>query len=142
MSKTWWCVSVVALTACTWGIKLNEGGQRVHTAWNRDVSACRYVGKVTVSVADHVGPMSRNDIKVRDELEIMARNEASELSADTVKPLGQPHDGEQPWGAYSCGSRLGPVTGQGSYRAPVASPAEAAPADNGGGFQTYPVQAG
>lgn len=146
MSKTWWCVSVAALTvglaACSWGIKLNDGGQRVRTAWNRDVGACRYVGKVTVSVADHVGPMERNDIKVRDELEIMARNEAADLSADTVKPLGQPHDGEQSWGAYSCGGRLGPASGQGSYRAPVAAPVPASAPEESGGFQTYPVKGG
>ncbi|MHC1478715.1 DUF4156 domain-containing protein [Frateuria aurantia] len=142
MSKTWWCVPVLALSACSWGIKLNDGGQRVHTAWNRDVSACRFMGKVTVSVADHVGPMSRNDIKVRDELEIMARNEAAELSADTVKPLGQPHDGEQAWGAYACGSRLGPESGREGYRRPAAVEPVQAPAADGGGFQSYPVKGG
>jgi len=91
------------LAACSWGIKLDSGGEKVRTAWNGDVAGCRDVGKVTVSVLDHVGPMDRNGIKVRDELEVMARNEAASLGADTIKPLGDPRDGEQGWAAYHCG---------------------------------------
>ena len=88
------------LAACSWGIKLDSGGNKVRTAWNGDVAGCRDVGKVTVSVLDHVGPMDRNGIKVRDELEVMARNEAASLGADTIKPLGDPRDGEQGWAAF------------------------------------------
>ena len=62
------------------------------------------LGKLTVSVLDRVGPVDRNGIKVSDELEIMARNEAAGLGADTIRPLGEPHDGAQSWGAYSCGA--------------------------------------
>ena len=91
------------LAACSWGIKLDSGGEKVRTAWDGRVDGCRDVGKVTVSVLDHVGPMNRSDPKVRDELEVMARNEAASLGADTVRPLGEPRDGEQSWGAYHCG---------------------------------------
>jgi hypothetical protein len=94
----------VPLAACSWGIKLDSGGEKVRTAWNGDVGACKDVGKVTVSVLDHLGPMDRNGLKVRDELEVMARNEAAGLGADTIKPLGDPRDGQQSWGAYHCGS--------------------------------------
>ena len=90
-------------TACSWGIRLDSGGEKVRTAWNGDVGACRDMGKITVSVLDHVGPVGRRDLKVRDELEIMARNQAADLGADTVKPTGEPHDGEQSWAAYHCG---------------------------------------
>jgi hypothetical protein len=96
-------VLCLSLAACSWGIKLDSGGDKVRTAWNGDVAGCRDVGKVTVSVLDHVGPMDRNGIKVRDELEVMARNEAASLGGDTVKPLGEPRDGEQSWTAYHCG---------------------------------------
>lgn len=94
---------LLPLAACSWGIKLDSGGRKVRTAWNDDVSACQGVGTVTVSVLDHVGPLDRNNLKVRDELEVMARNEAASLGADTVKPRGEPRDGEQAWGAYRCG---------------------------------------
>jgi len=59
-----------------------------------------------VSVLDHVGPMNRNDLKVRDELEVMARNEAADSGADTIKPLGEPRDGEQSFAAFHCGRAI------------------------------------
>ena len=96
-------VITLPLGACSWGIKLDSGGNNVRTAWNGNVAGCRNMGKVSVSVLDHVGPVDRSSLKVSDELEVMARNEAAELGADTIKPLGDPRDGEQDWGAYRCG---------------------------------------
>ena len=122
---------VLLLGACSWGITLDSAGQNVRTAWSGDVSGCRDLGKVTVSVMDRLGPVDRNDIKVRDELEVMARNEAAKMQADTIKPLAEPSDGSQPWGAYQCGSgTLKPMNGP----APAKSAA--------GEVQTFPVSGG
>ena len=126
-------VPVLLLGACTWGINLDDAGKQVRTAWNSDVSQCRDLGKVTVSVMDHVGPVDRNDIKVRDELEVMARNEAAKMNADTIKPLGEPTDGSQAWGVYQCGS-----TRPSPNAAPATRPAPAASS----GTQTYPISGG
>ncbi len=124
-------VPVALLSACTWGIKLDDTAKGVHTAWNGDVSGCQEQGKVTVSVMNRVGPVDRNDITVRDELEVLARNEAAKMHADTIKPLAEPSEGSQPWGAYTCGSR-GPAPS--SPRAPQ-------PQQNGSGnTETYPVK--
>jgi hypothetical protein len=82
---------------------------------------------------DHVGPVDRNDIKVRDELEVMARNEAAKMHADTIKPLGEPTDGSQAWGAYQCGS-----TRPSSTTAPTSQPAPA----SSGAAQTFPISGG
>jgi hypothetical protein len=116
------------LGACSWGIKLDSGGENVRVAWDGNVSGCRDAGKVTVSVLDHVGPVDRNGPKVRDELEVMARNEAATLGADTIRPLGDPRDGEQSWNAYVCGS-IEPV--------PVRREGEQPPVDK---VETYPVK--
>lgn len=97
---------ILLLGGCNWGIKLDSDAKTVRTAWNDDVSACRDLGKVTVSVMDRMGPVDRNQIKVRDELEVLARNSAAQMHADTIKPLAEPSDGSQPWGVYECGSRL------------------------------------
>lgn len=99
----WITVLALPLAACSWGIKLDSGGEKVRTAWNGDVSGCKDRGQITVSVLDHVGPVDRGGLKVRDELEVMARNEAAGLNADTIKPLGDPRDGQQSWSAYLCG---------------------------------------
>ncbi len=122
------------LAGCTWGIKLNDAGRQVRTAWLSDVSGCKNMGKITVSVMDRVGPVNRNDIKVRDELEVMARNEAATMGADTVKPLGDPRGGEQSWGAYQCGSQTLPAAGQPRQDPsgqPVSGKATTIPMDSG-----------
>ncbi|TAM61348.1 MAG: DUF4156 domain-containing protein [Rhodanobacter sp.] len=126
-------VPILLLGACSWGITLDDAARNVRTAWTGDVSGCRNMGKVTVSVMDRIGPVDRNDITVRDELEVMARNEAVKMHADTIKPLADPVDGSQPWGAYQCGSH--PI-------APTGQPAPAASTRTPGGAKTYPVHGG
>jgi hypothetical protein len=135
MRKTLLLLVPVLLSACTYGITLDDAAKNVRTAWSGDVSSCRDMGKMTVSVQDHIGPVDRNNITVRDELEVLARNQAAELHADTIKPLADPTDGSQPWGAYQCGTR----TIQ-SQPHPAAAPGNAAsPAGN---VQTFPVHGG
>lgn len=101
-------LAVLPIAACSWGIKLDSAGSKMRVAWNDDVSRCRDLGKITVSVLNRVGPLDRSKIKVNDELEIMARNEAAGMGADTVKPLSDVRNGEQSWGAYSCGTAAVP----------------------------------
>ena len=124
---------VLLLNACNWGITVDDAARNVRTAWNDDVSACRELGKVTVSVMDHIGPVDRNDIKVRDELQVLARNEAAKMHADTIKPLAEPSEGSQPWGAYQCGTTrpAAPAT------TPAASGSQA-PAS--GGAETFSIK--
>ncbi len=88
------------------GIKLDDGARNVRTAWNGDVGSCEEQGKVTVSVMNRVGPVDRSDLKVRDELEVLARNEAAKMGADTIKPLAEPSERVPAVGRLaSCGSR-------------------------------------
>ena len=123
-------VPVLLLNACTWGITMDDAAKNVRTAWSGDVSACRDLGKVTVSVMNRVGPVDRNDIKVRSELEVLARNEAAKMHADTIKPLAEPADGSQPWGAYQCGTSRLPSTPRSTVPSSRSAP---------GSTQTFPV---
>lgn len=92
------------VSACTW-VKMAPGGAEVRVARaGQDMSVCEKRGEVSVSVKNRLGPYERNDIKVRDELETLARNEAPGLQADTVQPKGEPADGEQRFLAFRCGS--------------------------------------
>jgi Domain of unknown function (DUF4156) len=135
MRKTLLIVPVLLLLgACSWGITQDDGAGNIRTAWGGDVSGCRDMGKVTVSVMDRIGPVDRNVITVRDELEVLARNQAAQMHADTIKPLADPVDGSQPWGAYQCGAHI--VLPAHSPNAPV-NP-NAAP----GNAQTFPVHGG
>jgi hypothetical protein len=90
------------LTACTF-VQIQPGGQTIRVVAQGQALTCEKRGEIGVSVKDRLGPLERNDLKVRDELEVLARNEAPGLGADTVQPLGEPMDGEQRWAAYRCG---------------------------------------
>ena len=103
----------------------------MHVAYDGRVDGCRALGEIGVSVKDRVGPYERNTLKVKDELETLARNEAASMQADTIAAKGEPHDGEQRFGAYACGAR-----------AATAAPArrDAQPPANKDGVETYPVK--
>ena len=133
----------VLLGGCTWGINPDPGSNSVRTVWSGEVTGCRDLGKITVSVMSRVGPFDRNDIKVRDELQVQARNSALGMHADTIKPLGEPVDGSQAWEAYVCGSRQpGSSTPPPPAQNQGAQPVPQAPQQQGGGFQTYPAKGG
>ncbi len=96
----------VGLSACTF-VQIQPGGQSIRVVAAGQPLSCEKRGEIGVSVKDSVGPLERNDLKVRDELEVLARNEAPGLGADTVQPLGEPMDGEQRWAAFRCGGAVG-----------------------------------
>jgi hypothetical protein len=90
------------LGGCTW-VKMEPQGSAVRVAREaEDLSYCTRRGELTVSVRDRVGFYERSGLKVRDELEVLARNDAPRLQADTVQPLGEPWEGEQRFAAFSC----------------------------------------
>jgi hypothetical protein len=66
-------------------------------------AGCERRGEVEVSVKDSLGPYERNPLRVREELETLARNEAPGLNADTVQALAEPADGKQRFAAWHCG---------------------------------------
>lgn len=95
------------LGACTW-VKMEPGANRVRVlAETAPTTACTELGEIGVSVKDRVALYRRNDLKVRDELETLARNEAVNLGADTIQPLEEPDFGEQRFSAWRCGSGTG-----------------------------------
>lgn len=93
---------VLPLSACTF-VKMAPGGERIQVvAQTKDMSACEKRGEIVVSVKDRLGPYERDALRVRDELETLARNEAPSLRADSVQPKAAPEDGEQRFTAYRC----------------------------------------
>ena len=126
------CFVVAAASGCTW-VKMEPGGSAVRVArLSDDLSACAKRGEVGVAVKDKVGLYQRNALKVRDELETMARNEAASLGADMVQALNEPSAGEQRFAAYRCDGRapLARAPAPAADRAPVAD----------GEAQTFPVK--
>jgi len=116
--------------ACTW-VNPSPSGDSVRVAYDGNVSGCRDAGTVGVSVTDKVAFYHRSELKVRDELETLARNEAATLPADTIKALDEPKDGAQHFRAYVCGRTI--LRERGAVR-------EATPPPPPGDTQTFPAK--
>ena len=91
---------VVSLSSCTWVHMAPEA--RAVKVVDGPPAGCTRRGEVAVSVKDSIAFYERNDLRVRDELETLARNEAPGLGADTIQPLGPPIEGEQRFAAWNC----------------------------------------
>lgn len=122
-------LAVVALTliatACTW-VPMAPGAQSVRVlSAGAPPSGCEKRGEVVVAVKNNVAFYERNPLRVREELETLARNEGPGLQADTIQPLNEPANGQQRYAAYRCGAGAGRSS--------------SAPQPAKGGAQTYPV---
>lgn len=96
-------VTVALLSACTW-VPIEPGGKAVRVVAPGPLPAgCRVQGEVVVSVKDKVGFVQRNALKVKDELETLARNEAPSAGANAVQAQGEPVAGSQRFNALQCG---------------------------------------
>ncbi len=93
--------AALASQGCTW-VHMAPGASAVQVVSGAP-AGCENRGEVEVSVKDRLGPYERNDLRVRDELETLARNEAPGMGANTVQPLAPPADGKQRFAAYRCG---------------------------------------
>lgn len=97
--------TAVLASGCTW-VHMAPGASSVRVvAAGAAPTGCEKRGEVVVSVKDRLGPYERNTLRVREELETLARNEAPGLNADTVQPLDEPRDGEQRFAAWRCAGR-------------------------------------
>jgi hypothetical protein len=95
--------ATLALTtsACTW-VHMAPGASAVRVV-SGPPAGCEKRGEVDVSVKHSVAFIERNDLRVREELETLARNEAPGLNADTIHPLSEPVRGSQRFAAWRCG---------------------------------------
>jgi hypothetical protein len=94
---------VAASAGCSF-VQMAPGGEDVRVVGEGQLPAgCVKRGEVEVSVKNSLGPYERNEMRVKDELEVLARNEAPGLGADTVQPKGPPLDGAQRFLAFKCG---------------------------------------
>ena len=109
----------LAASACTF-VKMGPGADEVRVvAQGASMGACEKRGEIDVSVKDRLGPYERDALRVKDELETLARNEAPSVSADTIQPRSPPVDGAQRFLAYRCsGGKL--VTDPPKHRAETA----------------------
>ena len=95
------CAIVLPMLSCTW-VPLTDEGQNVRVLQADATADCKKVGKIGSKTADRVVIFARSDQKVREELESLARNEASDLGGDAIVPIATATDGRQSFDVYRC----------------------------------------
>jgi hypothetical protein len=96
------CAIALSMLSCTW-VPLTEEGQNVRVLQANATAGCKKVGEIGSKTADRVVIFARSDRKVREELEFLARNEASDLGGDAIVPIGTPTtNGRQSFDVYRC----------------------------------------
>jgi hypothetical protein len=89
------------LPACTW-VPLTDEGARVQLRTLEQARACEAMYRVTVSVKDKIAGITRNEDKLRGELETLARNEAARAGGNAVAAESELTDGSQVFLIYHC----------------------------------------
>ena len=94
---------IASTAACTW-VPIESSGKAVRVLPAGPVApGCVTKGEIVVSVKSKVGFYNRNPLRVQEELETLARNEAPGVPANTLQPLGEPSGGSQRFAAFQCG---------------------------------------
>lgn len=91
---------LILLAGCAF-VRLTPEGMDVAVATEQEVSGCDRLAQTTVRVADRV-VFRRSEPRVRQELEILARNTAAERGGDTVVAVSPVNDGQRDYGIYQC----------------------------------------
>ncbi|MGY0505904.1 DUF4156 domain-containing protein [Luteimonas sp. e5] len=93
-------LAAFTLAACTW-VPIKPEAQQVRVL-RAAPAGCEKLGEIDVEVTDKVALYRRNAIKVSDELETLARNQAAAMPATDIHPLSPPADGKQRFAAWRC----------------------------------------
>ncbi len=92
--------TALVLSACTW-VPIAPEAQRVRVQ-RAEPAGCERVGDIEVEVTDKVALYRRNPLRVAEELETMARNQAAGIPATDIHPLSAPSEGKQRFAAWRC----------------------------------------
>ena len=98
--KLFYLLVVLILPGCAF-VQLSEAGAGVAQLSTGNVANCKEIGEVSTQTRDKV-LISRGQEVVREELTILARNEAAGLGANAIVPIAIPVEGKQRFRAYLC----------------------------------------
>ncbi len=87
-------------SACTF-VQLSDAGASVAQLGPGDVANCQDKGVVSTQTKAKV-IINRGREAVQEELAVLARNEAANLGANAIVPIGEPENGTQRFRAYLC----------------------------------------
>jgi len=96
--------AAVWLSGCTWVEPTKEGGEVLLVkAFN--VEGCQHLGSTETSVKHVIGPVTRSEEKVTEELITLAKNRAAEMGGNSIVAKASPADGAMSFDVYRCGDQ-------------------------------------
>jgi len=87
---------------CTW-VKLTSPGEGVRVGTRAQVAACERLGATHAKTSTKVAFFSRSQMKVDQEIESLARNEAADMGGNTIVAQGPTSsEGRRSFDVYRC----------------------------------------
>jgi len=96
------CAGILSLSGCTW-VEPTKEGQEVLLVKSYNVETCEHIGSTTSSVKHAIGPVTRSEEKVREELITLAKNHAAEKGGDSIVAKGPVINGSMSFDIFRCG---------------------------------------
>ena len=102
-SNFWYLIPLAGLlsTGCSF-VELKPEAEAVKTLTADEVAECKSVGTATTKVIDEVLLVSRNEETMAEELETLARNQASKSGANAIVPISEIEEGQRTYRVYVC----------------------------------------
>lgn len=94
-------IIVLACNACA-NVKLTHGGEKARLLSSAEVANCQKRGATTVRVKPTLLTVRRQPTVIAEELQVLARNSATNMGGDTVSPISKIDNGEQTFAVYRC----------------------------------------
>lgn len=104
MKKLWVMLSlssVLFLSACSW-VQPLPGAYKVALMELSDVKDCSRLGTTTTSALNKVGLYERENAAIKEDLVLLAKNEAVNMRGDTIVALSGVHNGRMEFAIYRC----------------------------------------
>ncbi len=90
------------LSACNWN-KQTRSSEKVELVKKVYVGSCKYKGTVEAKVKEKIGGIKvLSDKKMRQELVIIAKNNAAEMGGDSITSASRIKNGRKTFKVYLC----------------------------------------
>jgi sulfatase maturation enzyme AslB (radical SAM superfamily) len=96
------CIVMSTLSSCTW-VETTKEGSEVLLVKSYNVQSCQHLGSTKATVKHEIGPVTRSEDKVTEELVTLAKNHAADMGGDSIVAAGPMTDGSMTFDVYRCG---------------------------------------
>ena len=94
-------VAIACLPACTW-VEPTRESDGVTLVKSFNVNSCKKLGSTNATVTQKIGPVTRDDDVVMEELVTLAKNRAAKMGGDSIVAQEPAVDGTMSFDIYRC----------------------------------------